>query len=117
MILLFLDAKKKAGINFDLSLLVTKQMSQFPRRSLRLQGDRPEVHGGHSHDHAPNDVFMVDLTDGEDFTCSVCGYVDGVLGQFSCCQSPVHPEFHGNSCLWCDDGSSELFAIEECVQD
>ena len=47
-------------------------MSQFPRRSPRLQGDRSEVHGSHSHDHAPNDVFMVDLTDGEDLTCSVC---------------------------------------------
>ena len=106
-----------AGINFDLSPFVRKQMSQFPRRSPRLQGDRPEAHGSHSHepDHAPNDVLMVDLTDGEDLTCSVCGFADGVLGQFSCCQSPVHPECQGNSCPWCDDGGSELLAIEECV--
>ena len=65
---------------------------------------------------APNDVFMVDLTDGEDFTCSEIGFVEGDLGPLSCCQSPVHLECQDSSCLWCADTSLVFCAGLSCHQ-
>ena len=55
-------------------------MSQFPRRSPRLQGDRPEVHGSHSHDHA----------DGEDVVSLTASWTNSRVANRPC----IHTRHH-----------------------
>ena len=86
-----------AGINFDLSPFVRKQMS---RRPIERRSPWQCARGG--------------LTDTDDLLCSVCGSADGTLQQFSCCGAPVHLEC-GGFCPRCDAAQSENEEIEECM--
>ena len=68
-----------------------------PRRSARLASQRARAAEQWS---VPvptpvDDVPVVDVTNGDDILCSVCGFVDGILEQLSCCGGPVHPECDG----------------------